>query len=58
MPIEHTINLDYGLGSDIDMLRDSVRGFASETIAPRAAEIDEKDTGQSGERVRDNGVRF
>jgi isovaleryl-CoA dehydrogenase len=43
MPIEHTINLDYGLGSDIDMLRDTVRGFASETIAPRAAEIDEKD---------------
>src|SRR3954468_3843883 len=43
MPIEHTINLDYGLGSDIDMLRDSVRGFAFEKIAPRAAEIDEKD---------------
>jgi isovaleryl-CoA dehydrogenase len=43
MPTEHTINLDYGLGSDIDMLRDTVRGFASETIAPRAAEIDEKD---------------
>src|SRR3954462_10883989 len=43
MPIEHTINLDYGLGSDIDMLRDTVRGFASEKIAPRAAEIDEKD---------------
>jgi isovaleryl-CoA dehydrogenase len=43
MPAEHTINLDYGLGSDIDMLRDTVRGFASEKIAPRAAEIDEKD---------------
>ena len=43
MPTEHTINLDYGLGSDIDMLRDTVRGFASEKIAPRAAEIDEKD---------------
>ena len=43
MPAEHTINLDYGLGSDIDMLRDSVRGFAFEKIAPRAAEIDEKD---------------
>ena len=42
MPTEHTINLDYGLGSDIDMLRDSVRGFASEKIAPRAAEIDRK----------------
>jgi isovaleryl-CoA dehydrogenase len=44
MPTEHTTNLDYGLGSDIDMLRDSVRGFASEKIAPRAAEIDEKDS--------------
>src|SRR3954449_7155703 len=44
MPTEHTINLDYGLGSDIDMLRDTVRGFASEKIAPRAAEIDEKDS--------------
>ena len=30
-------------GSDIDMLRDTVRGFASEKIAPRAAEIDEKE---------------
>jgi isovaleryl-CoA dehydrogenase len=44
MPTEHTINLDYGLGSDIDMLRDTVRSFASEKIAPRAAEIDEKDS--------------
>ena len=43
MPTEHTINLDYGLGPDIDMLRDTVRSFASEKIAPRAAEIDEKD---------------
>src|SRR4051794_4666006 len=43
MPTEHTINLDYGLGSDIDMLRDTVRGFAFEKIAPRAAKIDEKD---------------
>src|SRR3954470_6836652 len=44
MPTEHTINLDYGLGSDIDMLRDTVRSFASEKIALRAAEIDEKDS--------------
>lgn len=43
MPTEHTINLDYGLGPDIDMLRDTVRSFASEKVAPRAAEIDEKD---------------
>jgi isovaleryl-CoA dehydrogenase len=32
--------LDFGLGSDIDMLRDSVRGFAQAEIAPLAAEID------------------
>jgi len=34
---------DFGLGSDIDMLRDSVRAFADERIAPRAAEIDRSD---------------
>ncbi len=32
--------LDFGLGSDIEMLRDTVRGFSQEKIAPRAAEID------------------
>src|SRR5215472_3250097 len=32
--------LDFGLGSDIAMLRDTVRDFAQEKIAPRAAEID------------------
>ena len=32
--------LDFGLGSDIDMLRDTVSGFAQDKIAPRAAEID------------------
>jgi isovaleryl-CoA dehydrogenase len=32
--------LDFGLGSDIDMLRDTVRGFAQKKIAPRAEEID------------------
>ncbi len=32
--------LDFGLGSDIDMLRDTVGGFAQEKIAPRAEEID------------------
>ena len=31
---------DFGLGSDIDMLRDTVRSFADDRIAPRAAEID------------------
>jgi len=34
---------DFGLGSEIDMLRDSVRAFADERIAPRAAEIDRSD---------------
>ena len=32
--------LNFGLGEDIDMLRDTVRNFASREIAPRAAEID------------------
>lgn len=32
--------LDFGLGEDADMLRQSVRGFSSDEIAPRAAEID------------------
>src|SRR5277367_3846048 len=32
--------LDFGLGSDIDMLRDTVRAFAQNKIAPLAAEID------------------
>ncbi len=31
---------DFGLGPDIDLLRDSVRDFAQKEIAPRAAEID------------------
>ncbi len=33
-------SLNFGLGEDIDMLRDSVAGFAAEHIAPRAADID------------------
>jgi isovaleryl-CoA dehydrogenase len=32
--------LDFGLGSDIDMLRDSVRAFVADKIAPLADEID------------------
>jgi isovaleryl-CoA dehydrogenase len=32
--------LDFGLGEDIDMLRDTVRHFAAREIAPRAAQID------------------
>ena len=34
---------DFDLGSDIEMLRDSVRGFADAEIAPLAAEIDRTD---------------
>lgn len=33
--------LDHGLGEEIDMLRDMVRRFAAEEIAPRAALIDQ-----------------
>ena len=31
---------DFGLGADVDMLRQTVSGFAQEKIAPRADEID------------------
>ncbi|MBK6637211.1 MAG: isovaleryl-CoA dehydrogenase [Rhodocyclaceae bacterium] len=34
------IGLNFDLGDDIDMLRDSVRAFAEKEIAPRAAQID------------------
>ena len=33
-------DFDFGLGEDLDLLRDTVRGFASDNIAPHAAEID------------------
>ena len=32
---------DFGHGEDLDLLRETVRSFASDRIAPRAAEIDE-----------------
>src|SRR4249920_3825990 len=35
---------DFGLGEDIDMLRDTTRGFSNEKIAPRADEIDKTNT--------------
>jgi len=35
--------LDFDLGSEIEMLRQSVRGFAEGAIAPRAAAIDRSD---------------
>jgi isovaleryl-CoA dehydrogenase len=31
---------DFGLGADVDTLRDTIQGFAHDRIAPRAAEID------------------
>jgi isovaleryl-CoA dehydrogenase len=36
-------SLDFALGPDLDMMRDMVRAFAFENIAPRAAEIDRTD---------------
>jgi isovaleryl-CoA dehydrogenase len=36
--------LDFGLGADIDMLRDTTKGFAQDRIAPRADEIDRTNT--------------
>jgi isovaleryl-CoA dehydrogenase len=33
-------DFDFGLGEDLDRLRDSVNAFAQDLIAPRAAEID------------------
>ena len=33
-------SLNFDLGETADMLRDSVRSFASDEVAPRAAEID------------------
>ncbi|HMT78940.1 MAG TPA: isovaleryl-CoA dehydrogenase [Azonexus sp.] len=33
-------SLDFGLGDDINMLRDAVKAFSDAEIAPRAAEID------------------
>ncbi|MGH7040368.1 MAG: acyl-CoA dehydrogenase family protein, partial [Stellaceae bacterium] len=35
--------LDFGLGAEIDLLRNTVRDFAADQIAPLAAEIDRTD---------------
>jgi isovaleryl-CoA dehydrogenase len=34
------LDFDFGLGEDIDLLRETVRAFAADRIAPRAADID------------------
>jgi isovaleryl-CoA dehydrogenase len=36
------LDFDFGLGEDIDLLRETVRAFAADRIAPRADAIDEK----------------
>ena len=36
------LDFDFGLGEDVDLLRETVRALANDRIAPRAAEIDEK----------------
>jgi isovaleryl-CoA dehydrogenase len=43
MPANQLPMLDHELGDDIDALRDSVRAFSDERIAPIAAEIDRTD---------------
>ena len=43
MPANRYAMLDFDLGAEIDMLRDSVRDFADAEIAPRAAAIDRDD---------------
>ena len=39
----HLPGLDFALGEDIDMLRDTLSAFAASEIAPRAADIDRTD---------------
>ena len=39
MRVNDPRGFDFGLGETADMLRDSVRGFAADQIAPRADEI-------------------
>jgi isovaleryl-CoA dehydrogenase len=41
--MSHMPGIQFALGEDIDMLRDSVARFAAREIAPRAAEIDRTD---------------
>ena len=37
-------DFDFGLGEDIDMLRETVCAFATDRIAPRAEDIDSSNT--------------
>src|SRR5690349_10976924 len=43
MPTNRYAMLDFDLGQEIDQLRDTVRGFADDEIAPLAADIDRSD---------------
>src|ERR1700688_3476357 len=43
MPTNRYPSLDFDLGAEIDQLRDTVRGFADDEIAPLAADIDRSD---------------
>ena len=43
MVLRNSAGFDFGLGADIDALRDTVSSFSAERIAPLAAEIDAKD---------------
>ena len=43
MPTNRYPSLDFDLGTEIDQLRDTVRAFADDEIAPLAAEIDRTD---------------
>jgi isovaleryl-CoA dehydrogenase len=38
----HLATLNFSLGEDIDMLRDTINRFAAAGIAPRAAAIDDE----------------
>jgi isovaleryl-CoA dehydrogenase len=44
MRVNDIRSLNFGLGETADMLRESVRGFAADRIAPRADEIDRSNT--------------
>jgi isovaleryl-CoA dehydrogenase len=43
LPNARLPGLDFGLGEEVDMLRETVRGFTADRIAPIAAEIDRTD---------------